>query len=278
MPKSGRSEIGMPENLVRFAGEKARDVDLEKRTVRNTVTTRAIARDGGIVVPDGIITRFFEENPVVKIRHGMAWEESRPLVAGRALELIPTVDGLDAVTQFADNELGREWGYMYGLNEEGETYMRAFSFGWRSLRTEWWNRDRAMAFLGEMYDAEVDGYWFDRYDEVWAVLKSEMHEYSVCEVGADRNALKRLWQERGNRVARDVLTGAELEESRKELAAMRAGQEFMESRIDRLERLAGAGRDLAAEGCGADAAEVAGELRGLLEEIRGADTRPARTK
>jgi len=269
MPKLTRDDIQVPEELTRFAGEKARDVDLARRTVRNTVTTKAIARDGGIVLPGGIITRFFEENPVVKIRHGMAWEESRPLVAGRALELVPTADGLDAVTQFADNELGREWGYMYGLNEEGETYMRAFSFGWSTIRLEWWGRDRAMNELGKLYDPEVDSYWFDRYDEVWVAAKSEMHEYSVVEVGADRNALKRLWQEQGIRAARDVLTNMDLGEARKEIGQMRAKHDIMESRLRKLEQLTATGSDFAAEGARGDAAEVAGELRGLLDEIRG---------
>jgi hypothetical protein len=253
-----------PAELIREAAPRAAEVDLPARTVRNTVTTRRLARDGGIVVPEGIVTRFFEQNPVVKIRHGLA-EDARPLVAGRALSLTRTRDGLDALTQFADNQLGREWGYLYGLNEGGEVYLRAFSFGWSTLEETVWDLEQARAYLGELWDEEAVSAFSRRYNEVWVATKSEMHEYSVVEVGADREALMRAWREGGVEAAAGIVSRIDLAAARADLDALKESHQASESRIARLEAdmqaLARNGKEAARPG---NSSELRDELRELL--------------
>lgn len=256
----------LPQSLIRFA-DKALDIDLEKRTVRNTVTTKHLARDGGIVLPEGIITKFFEQNPVVKIRHGKA-NDARPLVAGRCLSLIRTSIGLDAVTQFADTDLGRDWAYMYGLNPKGEVFMRAFSFGWASIRTEVWTLEQVRQYLGNLYDEQAVSSDVRRWNEVWVSAESEMHEYSVCEVGADREALSRAFSD-GVRTAGDLLAQMDLTEARAEITSLRAqGKEFNE-RINRIEtEMKALARNEAAAADRGNTAAILDQLRSLRETAK----------
>jgi outer membrane murein-binding lipoprotein Lpp len=250
-----------PEQLVRNIGGQP-NIDLENRTVEFTVCTRALARDGGIVIPEGIDTRFYETNPVVGIRHFMpGFESAHPLVAGRALSLVTDRRGLMSRCQFADTELGREWGYLYGLNEERTVYMRAVSFGWSIRKSANWTLDQARDFCGDLWDDAAVPAWCKHYDEVWVSLESEMHEYSLVEVGADRNALSRALGN-GIRAAGEIMTHLDLTAARQEINQFKTENTELGSRMAKLEQdIQALSRD------GADAA-ANGNSSAILTEIR----------
>lgn len=258
----------LPEYIDRGISARALDIDLAKRTIRNTVTTKCLARDGGIVLPEGIITRFYEQNPIVKIRHGMA-NDARPLVAGRSLGLTRTDIGMDSITQFADNQLGREWGYLYGLNEGGEVYLRAFSFGWASLQVEWITIERARAMLGNLWDEASVPDWCRRCDEVWVSARSEMHEYSVVEVGADREALSRAYNEHGINEAANIVARMDLGEARLIINQLRNENKSLTTRLDAFDtRVQALERDGSAAATSGNSAEVKNALRAMLAQLR----------
>ena len=255
-----------PERLVRFtAGQPT--IDRDKRTIRNTVVTRLLARDGGIVLPEGIVTKFFEQNPVVKAAHGQGPDRHSPVI-GRSLGLERTRIGFDSTTQFADTELGREYAYLYGLNDAGEVYMRAWSVGWATLELKEWTLDEAKRYLGTDWDeASLDSYT-RRTDRVWVSVRSELHEYSAVAVGADREALSRAYGA-NVRAAGELLAAIDLKEAAAQLNALR---EEMTGQKDRIAKLEGQIQALTRDGEAAarrgDSANVLTAVRDLAGQIR----------
>lgn len=248
----------LPNRLIRVATGTP-EIDLEQRTIRSVIATKLLARDGGIVLPEGIITKFFEANPVVLAMHGAGMEANAPVV-GRSLGLTRTAAGMESVTQFADTELGREYAYLYGVNEKREVFMRAWSFGWRTLAQEWWTREHAMQFLGTLWDEEAAA----GIEEVWVAVKSEMHEYSAVPVGADRAALSRAYQE-GVRSAGHLMAELDLAAAHREIGALKTFQGTISLRLEKLERDYLALRsDGAAAAAPGNTAELLNELDGLL--------------
>lgn len=256
MPKAQREIPGRVIRLVQGTPE----IDLKARTVKARIMTKSLARDGGIIIPDGIITRFYEQNPVVLAQHGYSGEARSPVI-GKSLGLTLVDVGMDSVTQFADTELGREYGYLYGLNEKKEVFMRAWSFGWRSLETAWWDVQRAMTYLGALWDkATAEG-----IDQVWVSVKSEMHEYSAVAVGADREALSRAFSD-GVRTAGEIISGLDLNEAQKRISEVEKTQGEVRSIVERLAQdIQALRRDGAAAAARGDSAEILNQVRAMVE-------------
>ena len=256
-----------PTRLVRMAAGTP-NIDLEQRTIESVITTRAIARDGGVVLPRGIDTRHFEANPVVQARHGHG-AGPKAMVVGRSLGLSRTERGMSSITQFANTELGREYAYLYGVNEEQEVFMRAWSFGWMPLELDYWNLAQARLNLGEDFDEAVLSTFDLRHDEVWVSVRSEMHEYSAVEVGADRGALSRAWNN-GVRVAGELVAQLDLRNAETELAKLRSNQEELAGQVDRLQQdMQALRRDGAAAVTRGDTAELLERITRMAELVKG---------
>lgn len=251
-----------PERLVR-AMEGEIEVDLAGRILeRAQIVTRRLAADGGIVLPDGISVRFFEKNPVVLARHGADGDAHSPVI-GRSLALARDARGIVSRTQFADTALGREYAYLYGVNEAREVYARGWSFGWTTVEAEFWPLEQARAFLREDWDEELVPAFARKNDEVWVARRSIMHEYSAVALGADKAALSRAWTEKNVRAAAQMLAAVELDEAVALAAALKGEIGAQEARLAKLEA------DIQAlRGEGA-AAAVRRDSAALLEELRG---------
>jgi len=253
-----------PERLVRLARETPQ-MDVARRTIRSVIATRRIARDGGVVLTDGIDARAFAANPVVQALHGVSESGHSPVI-GRALSLAINNRAVETLTQFADTELGREYAYLYGLNPDKEIYMRAWSFGWRTLATDRWDQARAARELGEDYDA---GDWPPGAAQIWVALRSEMHEYSAVPVGADRAALSRAHQS-GIRLAGEIVAELDLAQAARDIAALKTLQEQQGQRIVEVEQqILALRRDGEAAAARGDTAMLAYYARELLAVARG---------
>ena len=259
--------INPPERLIRTTIGQPTTIDIKKRTIENVVTTKLLARDGGIVIPEGIITRFFVENPVVCALHCRAVESRSPVV-GRSLGLVKYALGMSSTTQFADTELGREYAYLYGINEAAEVYMRAFSFGWSTLDVQYWTLDQAKQYLASDWDEEILSVWDKRMNEVWVATRSEMHEYSVVPVGADRESLSRAFGE-NIRVAGELITSLDLQEATTEITTLRNKQQLTERKLSDLEKkIQALSRDGSAAAERGDSAAFLEEVRSLSRHIK----------
>jgi len=262
----------VPERLVRVTTDTP-TIDKDKRTIRNVVMTRKLARDGGIVLPDGIIQKFFEKNPVVQARHGLADDSHSPVI-GRSLGIESDARGMVSTTQFADTELGREYAYLYGLNDADEVYMRAWSFGWSTLKLEWWDLRAVEDYLGEDWEPEVVDFWLVRVDEVWVSTRSEMHEYSAVPVGADRDALSRAFNS-GVRSAGAMMVSLDVAAGRAELAKIETeinerNERNIAGAIRELSRsMQAIGRDGATAADNGDSVAILEEIRNLTSQIKG---------
>lgn len=265
MADKNDNRINPPKDLVRIMGEP--EIDESKRTIVSEFVTRKLARDGGIVIPDGIVVRFYEENPVVMARHGMDWEQNSPVI-GRSLGLERTDRGMKSVTQFAETDLGSEYAYLYGLNPKREVYMRAWSFGWSTLELSYWSLEEAKDWLGSDWEEDAIGFWIKREQQVWVAKRSEMHEYSAVPVGADREALSRAFKTGGIEIAGDIVAAVDLKEARAELARVRKEIEVEELRLIR-RQIQALSRDGAAAAERGDSAAILEEVRNLRKMIKG---------
>jgi hypothetical protein len=258
--------IQIPERLVRVMGGTP-NIDLEQRTIEATVATRLLARDGGILEPAGIVTKAFLANPVVQALHGMGGGRNSPVV-GRCLALTVDTRGVNARTQFADTELGREYAYLFGVNPKREVFMRAWSFGWNTLSMRWLTLAEARTLLGSDWDEETVPAFCRRYDEVWVADRSEMLEYSAVPVGADREALSRAFGG-GVRLAGELIAGMDLTEAQSAIAELRAWKKDVEPKLEQFERdLMAMRRDGAAAAARGDTAELVNGLRDLANTLK----------
>jgi len=217
-------KIEVPERLERAMGADI-DVDVSKRILKRAVfVTRNIASDGGIVVPDGISVRFYETNPQVFLIHNRRATNGVTFpVVGRSLNLTRTDQGMESETQFADDPdgVGRQIAYLYGVNEDKEVYSRGWSFGWETLERETWTLDHAKQWLGKDWDEELVPDFAKRWDEVWVALRSQMNEYSVVPLGADKLSLSRAFEQKGIEIAGDMVARMDLTEAHHELESIR---------------------------------------------------------
>jgi HK97 family phage major capsid protein/HK97 family phage prohead protease len=100
-------------------------VDPKRRTVHHAITTRAVDRDGDVVLPQGGRFEDYRKNPVVFFNHGAS---QAPI--GRCLSLAVNDDDVTAVTLFADHE---EADRIYRLIKDG--FLRAWSMGFLIAET-----------------------------------------------------------------------------------------------------------------------------------------------
>jgi hypothetical protein len=250
----------LPERLVRVMNQKP-GVDLKRRTITATVATRKLARDGGILLPEGLVVRSYETNPVVLAMHGMGCDRNSAVI-GACTGMTISARDLVAETQFADTELGREYFYLYGGNEAGEVYMRAWSFGWDPLETRWISLEEARTLLGSDWDEELVPNWVRRDGSVWVCDKGEMLEYSAVSIGADRDALSRAMKQ-GNRAAAIVATEMDLMKAQRTIDELRV-YEALREKVERLEKellaIRSKGEAAAADGDTACLIEALGEI------------------
>lgn len=253
-----KRNIQPPARLERAAS--AETIDLEARTIEATVATRLLARDGGIVQPRGIVTRAFEANPNVLAMHAGGIMTGRFPVVGRCVALQATDRGLMARTQFADTEMGREIGYLYGINPKKEVFCRGWSFGWNTLQMRVVTLDEARTLLGSDWDEELVPAMCRRFNEVWIAEKSEMLEYSAVPVGADRAALSRAFSD-GVRAAGEMVAHLDLKQAHEELGDLKREHGDLSARVERMEKQIQA---LCRDG---SAAAARGDSAGLLKAI-----------
>ncbi len=265
MPK-----IEIPQRLIRVMGAEV-EVDVEKRILKRALfVTRNIASDGGIVVPDGISVKHYEENPVVLLMHGRT--ERFPVI-GRSLGMQAVRAGIESATQFADTEIGRELAYLYGVNKDKEVYARGWSFGWETIEMETWTLEHAKQWLGADYDDELVPPFVKRWDEVWVALKSRMNEYSAVALGADKKALSRAFADKNVRLAGELVADLDLHEAATALKRVKTEFEVFRSetgtRIEKLESdiqaLRGDGASAAAKG---DSEAVRLAVLSMAEQLR----------
>ena len=271
-PQNNRStDHEPPEQLARAMGEEV-EVDVAKRILKRAVfMTRMVASDGGIVIPEGINAKFWGQDPVVLAKHNMTWEESKSNVIGRSLSLGSIADGMEAAVQFADTEFGRDYAYLYGVNEEREVYARGWSFSWTTLENTTWTVDEARAWVGEeLWDDDLVPGWARREDAIWVSKRSLMHEFSCVELGADKLALSRAFNDKGIRAAGNIITTIDLNEASTQLSTIRAGQKETDSQVKELEgkilALSSDGSAAAARGDTAEILQMVSELRDFAAE------------
>lgn len=274
MNTASEHSIEIPSRLVRVMGGTP-NIDLEKRTIEATVATRLLARDGGILEPGGIITKAFLANPVVQALHGFGAARTSPVI-GKCDALTVDARGVNARTQFADTELGREYAYLFGVNPKREVYMRAWSFGWNTLSMRWLTLAEARSLLGADWDEETVPAFCRRYDEVWLAERSEMLEYSAVPVGADREALSRAFGG-GIRAAGELIAGMDLRDAQAAITELRRDVDLLkcdQKRIGKIEAdimaLRGDGSAAAARG---DTAGLLAEIESLKRSLQGSQTR-----
>jgi len=250
---------GMTITVVRDGdAEAAVDVDVERRLLRSArIASRDLAEDGMVVLPDGIAVAEFAKNPQVLESH-------RAPAVGRSLEQSINGDFLFATTEFADTARGREYAYLYGVNADRRTYMRAWSV-------------RADVLAAKPVDwASVTSYARKVPGDIAArmrrqgvrpvvVQQSLLREYSVVALGADREALTRAVGG-GVALAGELLTNMDLEEARRGLDELRQSNATLAGRLDALEREIEALRsDGAAAAVRGDSAEILAKVTALTE-------------
>lgn len=254
----------LPNRLIRLMNESP-SVNVENRTIDADVATRLLARDGGILLPDGIDTRAFAQNPNVLVMHGFL--EGVFPIAGRCTALVQSARGIMATTQFAETRLGEEIGYLYGVNPKKEVYCRGWSFGWRSYETDWISIDEAKALLGSDFDPTTVDPSIER-NGVWVCKRGEMHEYSPVPVGADRAGLSRAYKD-GVDTAAAFIADFDLKEARQQIRDMRDNATVTEGKVAKLEREWNAlRRDEAAAAARGDTAAFVEALRELTNRLK----------
>lgn len=226
-----RTMVGAPEK------------DVAQRIIRNcVVATVGLASDGWIILPSGMNIQNYIANPVVTSRHLMQPPESvtvadgKPVVIARALSLTRTTDELVADTiQFADTREGRDFAYLYGCNEAGEVYMRAWSIEGVMLNRTEISFERAQQLSGPYWDPQTAARVQKSQKKVFVCGDFEMLSFAAVAVGADKKSLTRAF-DGGVATAGDILARMDLNEAGGELAELKKQVDGQNATIARLER------------------------------------------
>ena len=235
------------------------DVDVEKRILRNAVVaTRSLATDGLLLDPAGMDVAGYLRNPVVEARHGKA-ETNESSVIGRSIEVIKHDTEIISTTQFADTQLARDYAYLYGVNPEGEVYMRAWSIDAPILSRRNIGVAEARRFAGDLFDEELAAAVL-RKKALSLVTRSELKSYSAVSIGADRAALTRAWRS-GLDTAGEILTRMDLDQAESEIEVLKRYMEKQDERIVQLEQ------DILALRCDGTAAAKRGDTAEILNEL-----------
>lgn len=248
------------------------DCDPAKRLLRSAIfLTTGLASDGAIILPEGLDLARYQENPIVTDRHlrlpGQPPDQSAATI-GNAVALTRSATELAAEVEFADTRLGRDFAYLYGVNEEKRPYMRAWSIEGNFLERQAVSWDAARKISGP--------YWDEPLAEM---LRTQGGRPSVCSrfllksvaavcTGADRNALTRA-DSAGCALAGELVSRIDLQLAGTELADVKTQLGRSNERIDRLEReiqaLRGEGASAAAQG---DSEAILAAVRELAEICR----------
>lgn len=245
------------------------DVDIERRVLRGVVVaTRSLASDGFILEPMGIELADFQRDPQVRALHGPPTFSAQAPVIARALVLEPSRAELVAEVQFADTTLGREYAYLYGVNEKREVFMRAWSVNAQIIERRTLGLAEARRLLGDLFDEEMA----ERVTRAGAAIghatRSRMVEFSAVLKGADRNALTRAFGG-GVATAGTILAELDMQEAIERIEVLKRTQDEAAERLSKLEEeLLALRRDGAAAAARGDTAGILSELKRLAEAIR----------
>lgn len=205
------------------------DIDLDNRILRNVVfMTAAIARDGLMLLVDKMRTDMFLKDPQVLGRHQVN--------IGRAIDLVITKFDVMASVQFADNQLGRDLAYIYGVNEQKEVFARGWSGSADIVDDEIWEIKRAQKYLGDLYDEELIPRWILRSGQVRVVTRSVLEEFSTTPKRADIHALTRAFTEHKIETAGKIVREIQTIEAEELIAELQRQREIDQERITSIER------------------------------------------
>ena len=264
-----------------MASEKKPDVDVGRRILRNAcIGTTALATDGMIMIPGGMETAGYMQNSIVTCRHlampagdiTVVPVDSNPIVIARTIAMSNSDDAAIAEVQFADTKLGREYAYLYGVNNSGangepETYMRAWSIESSIRETKSATFDQARRISGQYWDdaiAERVRSAKIRMKEplmISVITRSVLNAFAAVALGADRSALTRAFST-GVEVAGEMLVRIDLSTAQSELAEIKNVVDGQGAVIARLEQ------DIKALRGEVASAAARGDSEALLEEIR----------
>jgi len=245
------------------------DMDLENRILRNVVVaTEQLASDGMIIIASGISLVDFLANPTVTAKHGYAMTAESTTIA-RALKITQANRMLVSEVQFAETDLGKEYAYLYGLNEKKEVFMRAWSIEGPVVESESWDFKRAKEYLGKDWNEEQAALISRWSTTIQAATKMVMKTFSAVEVGADRGALTRAYSD-GVKVAGELVARMDLGNAEKQIADLRSQLEAMKRSMEteflRME-LAVLTKQTLALGSDGAAAAARGDTAELLQEL-----------
>lgn len=255
----------------------APDMDLENRILKSVVvSSECLATDGAMILLKGLNTDMFRANPNVTAKHGSPQELTSSVIA-RALQLNVQGRFLVSEVQFAETELGKEYAYLYGLNEKQEVYMRGWSVDALIIASEAWTFDQAKSYLGNDWSNEMAEIVKKKQTQVNVVTRSVMKNFGAVEVGADRRALSRACAA-GVKVAGEIISRIALAEAQGLIAELKAQlntlktqteNEFLRMELEALRKQTQAlGSDGAAAAARGDTAELLNELQKLREIVK----------
>lgn len=239
------------------------NIDHEKRTIRHVILTDTLADDGGIMLPEGMSVDRFSKNGSVLARHGLPGQAAsfRSPVIGRNVSLRFLPHEVEAVTQFADTELGREYAYLYGINDKKEVYVRAWSARADIHERVVMQVERARNILGVAIDMSLLPAAVKKSNSVWVGLRSELTEYSAVPFGADKNALSRAMKD-GVSVAGEIILQMDFEEMKESMELLRQENKANKDKLEKFER------DMLALSREGAAAAERGDTAIILREIQ----------
>jgi len=257
------------DHVVRMESSFTPDIDLARRVLRNAVfNTTGLATDGMIILPKGIEFEGYMKNPIVACRHIIQPEgaapanDHDPIVIGRTLAMHATDQELVAdEVQFADSELGRQYAYLYGVNDKREPYMRAWSIEANRLESSHASFDQARRIAGAHWDENIAARVMRRQKDVPVWMRSSLYAVAAGAVGADRGALTRAFGA-GVILAGELVARMDLEDAGESLAEVKVTLKDYAARIANLE-----GQIQALRGDGASAA-ARGDSEAVLSEVR----------
>lgn len=253
------------------------DVDVAQRIIRNVcIATIGLASDGWIILPSGIDIKGYSANPVVTSRHlvsapdQLQVTDGSPIVIARCLGLMRTSDELIAESiQFADTRQGRDYAYLYGVNNSGpdgkpEVYMRAWSIEGPVLNRTEISFDRARELSGQYWDEGTAARVRKNQKKVFVAGDMILAAFAAVVIGADKNALSRAFAN-GVETAGEIVARMDLDSAGGELAELKKLVGDQDAKIARLERDIQA---LRSEGASAAAQRDSEAVREAVRECR----------
>jgi hypothetical protein len=253
------------------------DVDLAQRIIRNVcIATIGLASDGWIILPSGIDVKNYSANPVVTSRHlagspdALQVNDGSPVVIARCLGLLRTSDELIAeAIQFADTRQGRDYAYLYGVNNSGpdgkpEVYMRAWSIEGPVLNRTEISFERARELSGQYWDDATAARVRKLQKKVFVAGDMTLAAFAAVVVGADKNALSRAAAQ-GVETAGEIVARMDLDAAGGELADLKKLVGDQNAKIARLEQEIQA---LRSEGASAAAQRDSEAVLQALREMR----------